>query len=197
MELFKIICAAPEAGVDASGSIVDTVTGTVGEVLEEVFVVVVSGRADDDTVFAEVETVVVEFAGDGVVDDTVDDVVTGVVFVVDRLVVLSDVDLVVEDEVVEDFVVDSVVVVSLLVGGAVAVGVVIAGVVTAGVAMDDVVAVGVAIDAVVTAGVVIASVVNREVAAVVAEAVVEEDVVGADVVAVGLVVEMGDGVVAL
>ena len=61
--------------MDASGSIVDTVTGTVGEVLEEIILLVVSGRADDDTVFAEVETVVVEFA-DGVVDDTVDDVVT-------------------------------------------------------------------------------------------------------------------------
>ena len=183
--------------MDASGSIVDTVTGTVGEVLEEIIFVVVSGRADDDTVFVEVDTVVVEFSWDGAVDDTVDEVVTGVVFVVDRLVVTSDVDLVVEDEVVEDFVVDSVVVVSLLVGGAVAIGVVIAGVVTAGVAMDDVVAVGAAIDAVVTTGVVIASVVNREVAVVLAEAVVEEDVVGADVVAVGLVVEMDDGVVAL
>ena len=43
-----------------------------GEVLEEISLLVVSGRADDDTVFAEVETVVVEFA----VDDTVDEVVT-------------------------------------------------------------------------------------------------------------------------
>ena len=47
-----------------------------GEVLEEISLLVVSGRADDDTVFAEVETVVVKFASDGVVDDIVDDVVT-------------------------------------------------------------------------------------------------------------------------
>ena len=47
-----------------------------GEVLEEIVLLVVSGRADDDTVFAEVETVVLEFADNGVVDDTVDDVVT-------------------------------------------------------------------------------------------------------------------------
>ena len=217
MEWFKIICVVLDTGVDASGSIVDKVRGSVAsvveEVLEDVIFVLMSGRADDVVVFVVVGIVIVEFAGGVVGNDAVDDVVAGAVFVVDRLAVVTDADFVVEDEVVidattivvevVDFVVANVVVVGLMVRDVVATGVAVDGVVAAVVEkVDDVVAAGVAFDAVVAKGFVTGLVDNDEVVGevvtvvvgavvaevVVGEAVVVTAVVGADVVVVPVVV---------
>ena len=216
MEWFKIICVVLDTGVDASGSIVDKVRGSVAsvveEVLEDVIFVLMSGRADDVVVFVVVGIVIVEFAGGVVGNDAVDDVVAGAVFVVDRLAVVTDADFVVEDEVVidattivvevVDFVVANVVVVGLMVRDVVATGVAVDGVVAAVVEIDDVVAAGVAFDAVVAKGFVTGLVDNDEVVGevvtvvvgavvaevVVGEAVVVTAVVGADVVVVPVVV---------